>query len=295
FEYCIGGDSDGDGILDNDLLSTTGVGIASGTNFGGGDDFQPGCSPGIGGEDVVYQWTSPGTGTYTFSSAGSDYDTVLFILESCVGDELACNDDVDFVNADYTSQVDVFVPQGDTITIVIDAYEVTESGNYLLDIVPSYEPDCGDGVDNDGDGDIDCDDSDCAFDAACAAATCPNYDLLDLDSMVVTGNNTNSTDQTQGTCGSSGGLDFNFLWTAPDDGCLELDTQGSTYDTTLYVMDQCNGSVLVCNDDSFGVQSYLSLDVVAGEDYTLVVDGYSSFSTGDYIMNLAFSAGTSCN
>ena len=69
---------------------------------------------------------------------------------------------------------------------------------------------------------------------------------------------------------------------------LEFDTDGSSYDTSIYILDQCNGSELACNDDSiFGTQSY-SYDVSAGEDYILVVDGYSSSSQGDYIMDLVF-------
>ena len=243
---------------------------------------------------MVYQWTSPGTGTYTFSSAGSDYDTVLYILESCVGDELACNDDVDYVNADYTSEVDVFVPQGDTITIVIDAYEVTESGNYLLDIVPSYEPDCTDGVDNDGDGDIDCDDSDCAFDAACASATCPNFDLLDLDSIVVNGNNSTSIDQTQGTCGSTGGLDFNSCGRLQTTDVLSLIlmVQPMTPPFTSWISATEMYWDVTMITSVFKVICPLMLLLAKITFSWLTV---TPFSTGDYNMNLNFSAGTSCN
>lgn len=297
FDYCVSSvDNDGDGIWDADLQSVTGNSVVSGTNIGAGDDFQGSCSSGLGGEDVVYKWTSPGSGTYSFSTLGSDYDTVIYITESCIGDELDCNDDEDYVSSVYTSVVDTFVASGETVIIVIDAYEVTETGNFMLNILPSYEPDCGDGIDNDNDGDIDCDDSDCAFDAFCAATTCPNFDVgSQVGTPLVVGNNVNSSDQTQGSCHSSGGFDFSFLWTAPDDGCLEFDTDGTTYDTSIYILDSCGGAELDCNDDSiFGLQSYLNYDVVAGEDYILVVDGYSSTSSGDYNLNVEFSSGVVC-
>ncbi len=36
---------------------------------------------------------------------------------------------------------------------------------------PPFETDCGDGIDNDGDGPIDCNDPDCFIDSACPRLT----------------------------------------------------------------------------------------------------------------------------
>ena len=81
-----------------------------------------------------------------------------------------------------------------------------------------------------------------------------------------------------------------FLWTAPDDGILTVDTQGSNYDTTLaaYTGGAVDSlQVIESNDDTFSVQSEVSFPVVSGETYAIAVDGFSG-SNGTYTLNYAF-------
>ena len=52
----------------------------------------PGCAGTA--RDAVYLWT-PGDGDYVFDTFGSEFDTVLYVMEGACGEiEVACNDDV---------------------------------------------------------------------------------------------------------------------------------------------------------------------------------------------------------
>ncbi len=124
-----------------DLGSLVGESIATGNTAGNGDHFRASCNVQTStAPEETLLWTAPATGIYTISTTGSDFDTVLAVLDGeCAGDELACND---FVGSDYfPSIVDVTVTEGQVLTIVIDGYG-TNSGNYVLNIEQSCIPSC---------------------------------------------------------------------------------------------------------------------------------------------------------
>jgi hypothetical protein len=77
---------------------------------------------------VTWTWTATATRTYTFSTTGSAFDTVLYVLDDCAGPELACNDDTPPGN---TSSVSVPMTAGQTVIVVVDGYG-TASGSYNL-------------------------------------------------------------------------------------------------------------------------------------------------------------------
>ena len=59
-------------------------------------------------------------------------------------------------------------------------------------------------------------------------------------------------DVVDATCSSQGAQDLTFEWTAPDSGCLTVDTQEGTMDTILVLYDDCpsaGGTELACDDD----------------------------------------------
>ena len=146
---------------------------------------------------------------------------------------------------------------------------------------------CGDGVDNDCNGDVDCDDPGCITSPMCPDFSCVGADLgLAVGDGVYSGNNTNYTDNARGTCHGTGGREIALLWQAQFAGCYTFDTQASDYDTTLYVRTECNGTELGCNDDSSGLQSELDLTLSAGQRVVVFVDGYSSWSTGNYVLDI---------
>jgi hypothetical protein len=103
------------------------------------------------------------------------------------------------------------------------------------------------------------------------------------------------------TCGSDGGSrspEAVFHFRAPANGSLTVDTQGSSYDTLIYIKDTCltgcsvPGDCLACNDDhNFGAGDSWSriyrLPVTAATIYYIFVDGFGGDS-GVFTLNVAF-------
>lgn len=80
---------------------------------------------------ITLRWIAPSSGTWTFSTAGSDFDTVLALFEdTCDGDELGCSDDGE---TDTTSEVSVYLAAGDVVAIVLGGYG-GDAGSYDLTI-----------------------------------------------------------------------------------------------------------------------------------------------------------------
>lgn len=80
-----------------------------------------------GGKSIWYRWQAPNTGNVTITTAGSDYDTMLGVytgnsVSSTALTRIADNDDQDFDNDIFTSQV-VFPAQAGTVyRIAVDGY-----------------------------------------------------------------------------------------------------------------------------------------------------------------------------
>ena len=81
---------------------------------------------------ITLRWVAPSSGTWTFSTSGSSFDTILSLRENtCDGAEISCDDDVS--TSELTSEVTTSVSAGDVVTIVIGGYE-GDSGAYELAI-----------------------------------------------------------------------------------------------------------------------------------------------------------------
>jgi hypothetical protein len=111
----------------------------------------------------------------------------------------------------------------------------------------------------------------------------------DLGAMAVpvshSGSNVGRTDFYLGSCTDGvNGDEVLLTWTAPEAGTYFIDTLGSAIDTVLYVLDGCGGFELACNDDiSIDLfTSSLSIDLSAGEQILIVVDGYDSAASGAF-------------
>ncbi|MEO0602117.1 MAG: hypothetical protein AAF211_11820, partial [Myxococcota bacterium] len=130
--------------------------------------FDPVCGISTDEADVAWQFTPPADGEYVISTLGSDFVTVLSVLESCGGPTLACDD------GRPSSQLVVDLDASETYVVVVDGNSALPEGNVELSIVGAtpVEVDCFDGGDNDADGQVDCLDSDCASLAACSETDC---------------------------------------------------------------------------------------------------------------------------
>ncbi|HEV8325430.1 MAG TPA: hypothetical protein VG389_27725, partial [Myxococcota bacterium] len=104
-----------------------------------------------------------------------------------------------------------------------------------------------------------------------------------------------------GVCNSDGGTvgkDIVFYYYATLGGFLTVDTQGSSFDTIIYLKSGCNpncappSDCLACNDDhNFTTGSWSRVyryPVVANTLYYVVVDGYGT-AEGNVQLNVAFS------
>ena len=82
---------------------------------------------------VSFRWVAPSSATWTFSSEGSDFDTLLMLEEdTCGGVEIDCNDD--YVSASYGySLVSTYLNAGEVVAVILGGYE-GETGTYVLNI-----------------------------------------------------------------------------------------------------------------------------------------------------------------
>ncbi len=129
------------------------------------------------GPDALFTWSAPYAGRFHFSTEGSDFDTVLFVREgSPDGAELECNDD--YRDSGLFSSFALELEACQTVVIAVDGFGGA-TGEFALSI-EGEEVTCDDGLDDDGDGAIDCDDSDC-FGPACSRADDWPRDWTDLE------------------------------------------------------------------------------------------------------------------
>ncbi len=307
-----GADNDGDNLVDCDDPDCDGdafcvdqagtcadpflidrAGQFSGSNVGRADDLDGSCQ-GLTGAEAVYAVQFNQDATVCLDTAGSGYDTVLYVRTTCddANSDVVCNDDA----IGLQSEVELDAVAGQLYFVVVDAFS-TREGDYLLNLrfggcdeVPEAEV-CTDGADNDLDGLTDCDDADCLDDAFCVDGefTCAN------PPFVAEGANTGSTllleDVHTGSCQAFDGAEAVHRLAVTADTTVCLDTNGSAFDTVLYVRETtCDDpdAELDCNDDidfPNNPQSELELDLVAGTIYYVFVDAFSGES-GDYVLNV---------
>ena len=131
------------------------IGI-TGTNLGAtGEPGEPNHNGNAGAlNSIWYSWTPPATGSYTFSTAGSDFDTILAAYRSIIPgiiEPVGSNDDFGNVSTDRTSRVTFYASAGSTYYIAIDGYGIADqTGNSLLNWYPNRE-EAGKKYDLDGD------------------------------------------------------------------------------------------------------------------------------------------------
>lgn len=95
----------------------------------------------------------------------------------------------------------------------------------------------------------------------------------------------NDAGEYQGNCGGFG-QEAVFLFTAPQDGTFSFDTRFSGIDTTLSVVNRdCYGITLGCNDDTYGSDSEVLVDLYQGQVVALAVEAYDG-GVGPYTLNV---------
>lgn len=108
-----------------------------------------------------------------------------------------------------------------------------------------------------------------------------------MTGTISTGTTVGAGDDLRGSCGGNGEPDIAVQWTAPETGRWLIDTNGSAFDTLLYVRTACDaGAQIGCNDDEpvgSGTYSVLTIDAMACETFMIAVDGANG--GGAYTLN----------
>jgi hypothetical protein len=111
------------------LGSALGSPVASASTCGLANQRTPSCAYSSAPEQT-YLWTAPFTGTFTFTTNGSGYDTVLHIYDAASGAALGCNDDS---ASAVQSSVEFNLSAGQQVHIAVDGY-AGACGTFALNI-----------------------------------------------------------------------------------------------------------------------------------------------------------------
>lgn len=280
-------DADTDSDSDADTAADMGCGDAvlfgpiplsvDGSTVGAGNNIDASCG-GWQAHDYAYEFTAPNDALYVFDTAGSPYDTVLYVYDGCASQtELACDDDS---AGNTNSRVLLELAAGQTVIVVVDGY-FNYNGPFTLNVAeaPTAETACDDGIDEDFDFLADCLDADCAGVGGCVPR-CPDLAFGPPPSVVV-GSTQGLLDEAVGSC-SYGGLspDASIEFVAPADGRYAFRlTENTDLRAVLYALDGCGGPELGCSPpfaySPFGdfVGNQLALDLVQDQTVVVVVDG----------------------
>lgn len=228
--------------------------VILGNTIGLSHDFSGSCSAGLPSSDYQLGFTAPWDGTFAFDTAGSSFDTVLYIHRGVCGmPELECNDD--FYGTE--SHVELELEAGEVVTVNVDGVDGFSEGPFKLTITEVIPPSC-----------------DTAF-------IIPNLPAF------IQGDTSTAEDEFASGCGGIGAPEDLYRFVAPGPGTYRFDTSGSSFDTVIYTMEECGGPPYACNDDdNFDLQSELILELDGGEKVLLAVDGFGPGDSGPYLLNV---------
>lgn len=231
-----------------------GSGSATGSNVDATAQAGEPTHAGVGGgSSVWWRWQAPQSGTATFSTFGSDFDTALAVYEGPGVRrlaEVASNDDGAGL---LQSQVEFAAAAGTTYRIAVDGFQGAE-GNVVL----NYTSTGAGGNDDFG-----------------------NAIALRGPAGVTTGSNQGATVEPGEPrhAGVRAGKSVWWRWRAPASGDTIIATLGSDFDTVLAVYRGRRVGALTeiaSNDDALnsGVQSMVRFNAVGGVLYRIAVGGF---------------------
>jgi cysteine-rich repeat protein len=157
---------------------------------------------------------------------------------------------------------------------------------------------CGDGI---AEGTEACDDGNidggdgCSADCVEEDASCPTEADLGpiLGSEPISGTTQEALDLHQPSCAAAGGPDAAYSFTPATTGAyvFSLDQVESSFDSVLSIRSNCldPSTEVACADDGGTVNflnAVLEVELVGGEGYTILVDGYSAGEQGAFAMTI---------
>ncbi|AKT43451.1 hypothetical protein [Chondromyces crocatus] len=276
-----------------------------GTTTGFVDDYTSYCGTGTGsGPDTVYQFTPTSAGTMTVElTSFGDLNGVLYAQDVCGGPSFYCSDrGTGIETLSFDAQV------GEPYYIVVDGRDQTE-GAYTLSarldpavcgdgVINAPQEECDFGDTNPGDG---CD-ATCQFEIPTDDSdTCPGQlHQASISSPLVINSFTTGYTDDYTSCGAlPGSPDRVFAVFASSSGTMtvtlpNLGAAGGGFDGVLAAWGgSCDAgnanapSYLGCSDGMVASdEETLSFAVTAGSVYFIVVDGYASYSFGNFTLTV---------
>ncbi|MGB0714606.1 MAG: hypothetical protein ACPGXK_01935 [Phycisphaerae bacterium] len=177
-----------------------------------------------------------------------------------------------------------------------DCIEATGACDFQPTIPPCDGNGCNDcnnnGLDDFCEDTSDCNGNDipdeCEANPQCSSDSCEGATPI-CNVTNISGTTVGATNDGFSSCGISGSSpDKWYVYSPTSSGSMTADLCGSNYDTVLAIHDSCpgvNSQQLACNDDSCSVQSSVTINVTAGQDYYIRVTGYSN-SVGNYLLTV---------
>ncbi len=262
------------------LRSSNGNYLTSGywygnTNLATDQDGEPTHAGNYGGKSVWFYWVAPYSGTVTFTTAGSNFDTLLAAYRGSSIDGLsrvASNDNVS--QSDSTSAIRFNALAGASYFIAVDGYnpddpnnadpQDADSGSYRLNVLMSGSGNGSARPSNDN------------FASA--------YSLGSSSTRTVRGSNINATREYGEPyhAGQSGGHSVWFTWTAPYTGYVRLSTGGSSFRPVVAAYYGSSFPALRVYGSGAGSARFYA---VQGYTYRIALDGLNGAS-GNYILSL---------
>jgi hypothetical protein len=204
---------------------------------------------------IWFDWTAPAAGRYRFDTVGSRFDTLLAVYTGSAVNALTLvgqNDDVNTAGGIVWSQVPFLAAAGTTYRIAVDGY-TGQGGSVTLNWARW---------------------NDFFADALVLSGAAGDAGGLNAGATKETGEPSHA--------GNPGGASVWYRWTAPANGTVTFDTEGSSIDTLLAVYTGTSvsalGTAVAFNDDldyDEGIfTSGASFTAVAGTTYQIAVDGY---------------------
>ena len=251
------GDGDGDGDPQNCLEANLGsdpeIYFEGALTDNLANDFPGTCSDTPAG-DYAFAWTAPFSGSFQ-ANLWPDFNGSLTLLEGgCSGKFYDCS------TFEFPNSLNFDAIAGQLYTFVIDG---EFAGYFSFELYP-YD----------------------VMPGSCPDGFLAGVSANEFGSTVGGGYDFGSG------CGGQDAPDRTFLFVPEQDGVYRIDTYGSNFDTVVYALDGfCGGFELACNDDEFdSVQSVIEVQMFAGNEYTIVVDGYGGDS-GSFALNVELVGG----
>lgn len=217
-----------------DSVAGTTVGAEDGRSSACGSSYAP---------DRTYQFRAPTFGSYTFSTHGSSFDTVLSAWLPCGNLRIGCNDDL--AADDPASSLTVTLATGQIALVTVDGYGQA-AGDFRLAVTGPEVPEC------------------------------PDIDLGTNSPLEITSTTAGGI-VFPGSSGCFPGTPARtFRYTAPADGRYHLAAQSGSTSMSITVRDgDCGGELVACGGGDVDVS------LMAGQSVVVAVSGRTAPSTSN--------------